>query len=147
MSPRANTLGLIFRGNYILLEEQIGIHSQGSGVYYRPVGGTIEFGEHSEDALVREYKEEIGAEIEILQYIDCIESIYKVTDKIGHEITLLYTVKFKNEELYKQEIFTVTEGDKITVAKWIALEDIFDERKVLYPVGLSTLIRQQLMMT
>ncbi len=40
MNPRANTLGLIFRGNYILLEEQIGLHSQGSGVYYRPVGGT-----------------------------------------------------------------------------------------------------------
>ena len=132
MRPRANTLGLIFRGNYILLEEQIGIHSQGNGVYYRPVGGTIELGERSEEALVREYKEEIGAEIEILQYIDCIESIYKITDNIGHEITLLYTVKFKNEELYKQEVFTVTEGDKITVAKWIALKDFIVKKSNVF---------------
>lgn len=147
MNPRANTLGLIFRGNYILLEEQIGIHSQGSGVYYRPVGGTIELGERSEDTLVREYKEEIGAEIEIIKYIDCIENIYKIANKIGHEITLLYTVKFKNEELYKHEAFTVTEGDKITIAKWISLDDIFDQRKIVYPIGLDELIKQQLVIS
>lgn len=147
MSPRANTLGLIFRGNSILLEEQIGKHSQGNGVYYRPVGGTIELGERSEETLVREYKEEIGADIEIIQYIDCIENIYKIDDKIGHEITLLYTVKFKDEALYQQEVFTVTEGDKITTAKWIPLDDIVDERIILYPERLTVLIKQQFMMS
>jgi NADH pyrophosphatase NudC (nudix superfamily) len=141
MHPRANTLGLIFRGNSILLEEQRGRHSQGNGVYYRPIGGTIEFGERSEDALVREYKEEIGADIEIIQYMDCIENIYKVADKTGHEITLMYTVKFKNEKFYKYDTFNVTEGEKITVAKWISVDDIFDERIILYPVGLSSLIK------
>ena len=147
MRPRANTLGLIIKGNYILLEEQNRKHSQGNGIYYRPVGGTIELGERSEEALVREYKEEIGADIEIIQYIDCIENIYKIDDNIGHEITLLYTVKFKDEALYQQETFTVEDVGKRTVAKWIPLDDIMHERVILYPVGLSALIKQQFKIT
>ncbi|WP_167355884.1 NUDIX domain-containing protein [Paenibacillus oryzisoli] len=33
----------------------------GTGFNYRPVGGTIELGEHSQEALIREFQEELGA--------------------------------------------------------------------------------------
>jgi hypothetical protein len=36
MYPRANTLGIILKKNYILLEEQKGNHSKGNGLFYRP---------------------------------------------------------------------------------------------------------------
>jgi hypothetical protein len=45
MYPRANTLGIIVKDNYLLLEELKGKHSKGIGFYYRPIGGTIELGE------------------------------------------------------------------------------------------------------
>lgn len=51
MQPRANTLGLILKDQFILLEEQEGKHSKGSGYYYRPIGGMIEFGEKSAETL------------------------------------------------------------------------------------------------
>ncbi|GAQ19031.1 DNA mismatch repair protein MutT [Oceanobacillus picturae] len=69
MFPRANTLGIIIKDNCILLEEKEGTHSKGEGYYYRPIGGTIELGEKSEETLVREFYEELGLEIAITRYI------------------------------------------------------------------------------
>lgn len=58
MRPRAIALGVVIHDGRILVEEQSGRHSLGTGVYYRPVGGTIEFGEKSADTVVREYRED-----------------------------------------------------------------------------------------
>lgn len=46
MLPRANALGVILHNDKILVEERHGQHSKGTGYYYRPIGGTIELGEH-----------------------------------------------------------------------------------------------------
>lgn len=61
MYPRANALGIITRNKYVLVEEQSGTHSRGVGTYYRPIGGTIELGEFSQDTIVREFYEEKGS--------------------------------------------------------------------------------------
>jgi 8-oxo-dGTP pyrophosphatase MutT (NUDIX family) len=144
MYPRANTLGIILKNNYILLEEQEGKHSKGDGLYYRPVGGTIELGERSDEALLREYMEELGIEIIIKQYLSCIENIYKIDGNVGHEITQLYLVDFKDKNLYQKELFTVREVNKITYAKWIHKEDLITGKKVLYPDGFSELLKNEL---
>jgi 8-oxo-dGTP pyrophosphatase MutT (NUDIX family) len=87
MYPRANSLGLIIKDNNILLEEQEGKHSKGIGYYYRPIGGTIELGERSNETLIREIHEELGVEVVIRRYITCLENIFRVDESIGHEIT------------------------------------------------------------
>jgi 8-oxo-dGTP pyrophosphatase MutT (NUDIX family) len=120
MYPRANTLRIIVKDNYLLLEEQKGKHSKGIGFYYRPIGGTIELGERSNQTLVREFREELGVEIIVRRYISCIENIFKIDENIGHEITQIYFVDFKDRNLYRKEHFTVTEGNKITCAKWVS---------------------------
>jgi 8-oxo-dGTP pyrophosphatase MutT (NUDIX family) len=143
MYPRANTLGIIVKDDYILLEEQEGKHSKGIGDYYRPIGGTIELGERSNETLVREFREELGVGIIVRRYISCIENIFKLDENIGHEITQLYVVDFKDRNLYQKEHFTVTEGKKITRAKWVSKEEIFSGEKVLYPNGLIELLKQE----
>ncbi|MEO4052686.1 NUDIX hydrolase [Solibacillus sp. CAU 1738] len=140
MHPRANTLGILFNENSILLEEQEGKHSQGTGIYYRPIGGTIEFGERSSDALIREYKEELGVDINIKQYLTCVENIFQIDEKIGHEITQFYIVEFIDKSLYQKTQFQVVELNKCTVAKWIPIEDILQKDFALYPAGLSKIV-------
>ncbi|MCR8848329.1 NUDIX domain-containing protein [Rossellomorea sp. SC111] len=144
MYPRANTLGIIVKGNYLLLEEQKGKHSKGVGFYYRPIGGTIELGERSNQTLVREFSEELGVEIIVRRYISCIENIFKIDKSVGHEITQIYFVDFKDRKLYQKEHFTVTEGNKITRAKWVSKEEIFSGEKLLYPQELIELLKQQI---
>ncbi|MGD6874287.1 NUDIX hydrolase [Sutcliffiella horikoshii] len=144
MYPRANTLGIIVNDNYILLEEQEGTHSKGIGSYYRPIGGTIEFGERSNETLVREFTEELGVDVVVKGYISCIENIFKIDEVVGHEITQIYLVNFKDRNLYQQEYFTVSEGNKITYAKWISKEEIFSGEKVLYPNGLTELLKEKI---
>ncbi|WP_409295955.1 NUDIX hydrolase [Peribacillus sp. SCS-26] len=144
MRPRANTLGLIIKCGHLLLEELHGIHSKGEGYFYRPIGGTIELGERSDEALKREYQEELGVEIVIERYICCLENIFRIGEQIGHEITQIYFIGFKDGELYNRPIFTVTEGDRITCAKWVHINEILNGSKIVYPNGLSDLLREHL---
>ncbi|SFE45255.1 NUDIX domain-containing protein [Paenibacillus catalpae] len=74
MLPCANALGVIIHNDTILVEEKHE-HSKGTGYYYRPIGGTIELGEHSRETLVREYHEELGADFTIIRYICCFDPV------------------------------------------------------------------------
>lgn len=143
MVPRANTLGLIVKNSQFLLEEQSGKHSKGDGGFYRPIGGTIEFGERSEDTLKREFMEELGVPIITRRYLSCIETVYQIDEKTGHEITQLYLVDFEDETLYGRNTFSVTEGERKTEAKWIHKEDLLSGKLVLYPEGLTDLIAKE----
>ena len=47
-------------------------------LYYRPLGGAIEFGEHGSEAIQREFREEIAAELRDVRYLGLLENIYTV---------------------------------------------------------------------
>jgi 8-oxo-dGTP pyrophosphatase MutT (NUDIX family) len=139
--PRANVLGIVTRNKQVLVEEQSGKHSKGTGFYYRPIGGTIELGEHSQETLIREFQEELGVQITIKSHIKCIENIYKIDENIGHEITQIYLVELNDLNLYEQERFEVNEGEKITYAQWISVTDFELGQRILYPNGLTELLK------
>lgn len=142
IQPRANTLGILRKGNAFLLEQQFVRHSKGDGPFYRPLGGTIEMGESSASALQREFQEEIDADIRIVQYMDVLENIYTLNKKVFHEISLIYEVEFAEAEQYHQESFDVVEGNTMTLAKWVSLEELAMEETTLYPDGLLALLQQ-----
>lgn len=144
MYPRANTLGIIIKNNKILLEEKKGKHSKGIGTYYRPIGGTIELGEKSSETLIREYNEEIAVDVVIIRYIACLENIFRIEGNIGHEITQIYLLEFKDQTLYEKESFKVIEGSKTTLTKWIPLEEITAGKKILFPDGLTELLQKNI---
>lgn len=136
MYPRAKVLGILLDNKRILVEEFYGKHSGGEGTYYRPIGGSIEYGEKSADALVREYEEELHVDVIIQQYMGCLENIFLVDEEMGHEIIQLYSVGFKDKADYKREVFEVIEGDKRAVAKWLSIADFISKQQVIYPTGL-----------
>jgi len=142
IQPRANTLGILRKGNAFLMEQQFVRHSKGDGPFYRPLGGTIELGETSVDALKREFKEEIDAEIRVGRYMDVLENIYALNKRVFHEISLVYEVEFVDSEQFQRESFEVTEGSKKTLAKWVSLGELALEETTLYPDGLLALLQQ-----
>lgn len=92
--------------------------------------------------MIREFREELGVEVIIRQYIFCIENIFKIDENIGHEITQIYFVDFKDENLYQNDYFTVLDGNKSTIAVWVSKEEILSGKKVLYPNGLTELLKR-----
>ena len=110
--------------------------------FYRPLGGTIEFGENSEIALKREIEEEINAEITNLRYLAVFENIYHHKGKLGHEIMFVYDGEFKDHEIYKKDLiegFETTSNRNFRVM-WKSLDDFANGDAKLFPEGLLELL-------
>ena len=116
-------------------------HDLSSGVrFYRPLGGTIGFGEHSRECIVREMREEMGAEIKDLTYVGMIENIFTFDGKPGHEIVLVYEANFVDPRLYEVESFRCRDDGGEFVAAWKSIDEFRAEKAPLYPEGLLDLL-------
>jgi 8-oxo-dGTP pyrophosphatase MutT (NUDIX family) len=138
--PRIRPLAIcLFRhGDRILVHE--GIDTVKGIRFARPLGGGIDFGETSLDAIRREIREELGAEITDVKLLGILESIYVYEGKPGHEIVFVYDGLFVDEHLYTQETLTVTEGKQVFEATWRSLDEMRGEPLVLVPESLWTLL-------
>ncbi|MGP4039729.1 NUDIX hydrolase [Gracilibacillus sp. D59] len=112
--------------------------------YFRPIGGGIEYGELSSDALVREVNEEIEKEITNLKYLGTIENIFTYNGDIGHEIVIVYDATFVDDSVYKVNSFEGKEDDG-TVFKlfWKPLNEFKKGKLRLVPENLMTLIQEK----
>ena len=108
-------------------------------VFYRPLGGGIEFGEYARDALVREIREEVGAEIANPRLVTMMENIFTVDGRTGHEIVFLFDAEFVDRSLYERESLVVEDDPSdvdVVRALWKPLSDFGPGRPPLYPDGL-----------
>ncbi|MBD3292301.1 MAG: NUDIX domain-containing protein, partial [Armatimonadia bacterium] len=86
------------RGHEILVGE--GYDPAKGDRYQRPVGGSLRFGETSEQAVVREVDEEIGVEMTDLRLLGVLENIFTCEGQDAHEIVFVYEARFADESLY-----------------------------------------------
>ena len=70
---RPVVLGLIVKDHKLLVSE--GHDSVKNNVFYRCLGGGIEFLEKAETALKREFQEELGIDIKVKDYVTHFENI------------------------------------------------------------------------
>jgi 8-oxo-dGTP pyrophosphatase MutT (NUDIX family) len=130
---------LFKKGESILAAE--GYDSVKKDYYYRPIGGGIEYGEKSLDALKREVYEEISAEIKNINYLGTIENIFTFNGELGHEIVVVYEAEFKDEAFYHLDTFTGKEDDgSVFSLKWIPVSEFGPNKLRLVPDGLLDLI-------
>nr|WP_285289128.1 NUDIX domain-containing protein [Bacillus sp. ISL-41] len=130
---------LFKKGESILAAE--GYDSVNKDYYYRPIGGGIEYGEKSVDALEREVQEEISAEIKNINYLGTIENIFTFNGELGHEVVIVYEAEFKDEAFYNLDTFTGKEDDgTIFSLKWIPISEFGTGKLRLVPDGLLGLI-------
>jgi ADP-ribose pyrophosphatase YjhB (NUDIX family) len=111
--------------------------------FCRPLGGGIEFGETGADAIVREIREEIGAEVENVRYLGTLENIFTYLGEPGHEIVLVYDAKLPDQSLYQSAFVSGVESDgQPFTASWRKL-DSFGVELPLFPEGLVELLRSK----
>ena len=106
-------------------------------VFYRPLGGTIEFGEPARETVKRELQEEIRAEVTNLRYLGALENIFTDERGFGHEIVLTYEGDFVDKSFYETEAVHAQEEDGLTfTARWKPLQHFREGKAPLYPDGL-----------
>ncbi|MFN6462736.1 MAG: NUDIX hydrolase [Nostoc sp. DedVER02] len=105
---RVIALGLIRNGERIFLSE--GYDPVKRETFYRALGGGVEFGETSRDALQREFQEEIQAELTNIKYLGCIENLFTFNGRQGHEIIQLYQCDFVDSKFYQLESLVFSES-------------------------------------
>jgi len=110
--------------------------------FWVPVGGRVEFGETSRDAIIREVREELGTEITDLRLLGVRENLFTFDGDPGHEIVFVYDARFTAPHIYGTEQIRGIENGKEFTAHWI---DPFapDDGRPLYPEGLTDLIASQ----
>jgi 8-oxo-dGTP pyrophosphatase MutT (NUDIX family) len=137
---RPIAIAIIKRGDEILVFE--GYRPDIRQTYYRPLGGGIDFGEQSRDTLIREIREELGAEITPPRYLATLENIFVANATPGHEIVQVYHTEFADPTLYRHDELIGRENDGTPFrALWKALADFEEGQSVLYPNGLLQLLR------
>ncbi|MCT4598138.1 MAG: NUDIX domain-containing protein [Vallitalea sp.] len=123
---RPTAKGIIRKNNKILVIEEK------EDNYYRLLGGGIEFKETSTQALLREFKEEIGADIKEYKYLGMMENIFSFKEMDIHEICFLYDVILP-DDYYNNDGFEVL-GDIIpATTKWVNIEEFKSRKKELLP--------------
>jgi 8-oxo-dGTP pyrophosphatase MutT (NUDIX family) len=109
--------------------------------FYRPLGGTVEFGELARQAVERELQEEIEAELTNLRFLGVLENLFTLEGETGHEIVLIFEGDFVDRSLYEKEAVEGQEEDGMPfVAFWKPLSLFRQGEAPLYPDGLLELL-------
>ena len=126
---RPIVLGIVKRDNKILVSE--GYDKVKSEVFYRSIGGGIEFLEDSKEALRREFKEELNIDIKVGEFLGISENIFVYNGKNAHEIILIYNVTI-NESDYKER-YHIIDDNYETDAMWIDINKFKNKELKIYP--------------
>ena len=127
---------LVFEG-YDSLKDQI---------FYRPLGGTIEFGEPAEQTAHRELREELNLELCDVHYLGTVENIFNCEGQPGHEIVMIFSARLAEAaaHAYDQDDIRGTEDDgQSFVARWMPLDHFGPGKLPLYPTGLLEMLTEE----
>ena len=102
--------------------------------FYRLVGGCIEFGETSKEALAREFNEELSQQLVNIKLLTAFESIFTFNGRKLHEIVFLFNSEFENQSIYNKKVLKGCEGEREFDALWVPKDDFITQKKLIYPV-------------
>lgn len=136
---RPVALGVVRRGDELLVGEDSDPAT--AETFYRLLGGGIEFGEHSREAVVREFAEEMGVEFRVERHVGTFEDVFDVDGETGHEIWRVYAGEIVEEWPYDREQFEFEEPrrEETCLARWLSVETLRNEVTFYSPAVLDAL--------
>ena len=128
--------GIIFHNNRIL------VHRNVNEDHYALLGGRVELGENSEETIKREFKEELGKDVEIKGYISTIENFFEMNGLKYHEIMFLYALEFVyNEDKLIDYTIKNIEGKDYLQYEWLDLNKI--DEYVILPKVVKEILKEE----
>jgi 8-oxo-dGTP pyrophosphatase MutT (NUDIX family) len=131
---RALAIGVIRRGPELLVAAVP--DDSGAVKGWRPLGGSIEFGERAAEALARELFEEVGEAITEPRLLAVIENLYEHHGARGHDIAMVFDTGFARAEAYRREVFEYRDGGVDCQARWVDIGRFRGGEQQLFPEGL-----------
>lgn len=126
---RPIVLGIIKKENKILVSK--GYDKIKNETFYRCIGGGIEFLETSNDALKREFKEELNIDIEVGEFLGISENIFTYNGKNAHELILFYNATIKDSDF--KEKYHIIDDNTETDAIWVDVDKFISKELKIYP--------------
>lgn len=109
---------------------------QRDGNEYALPGGTVEFGESTEETLKREHIEELGSDIKINRLLWTEETFWKSAEINHHVIAFYYLVDVLDDSYISQCDEFVSQKDNCNIMLgWIPIEEI--KNITIYPTFLK----------
>jgi len=113
------SVGVLIQNDKILLQREK------DGAEYALPGGHVNVNETSEQAIIREYKEETGADILCERLLWVEESFWKWDRKDSHTIAFYYLVSLSDPMSIPDERGFFSQKDNCNIVlEWILMEDV-----------------------
>lgn len=137
---RVKALGLVWQQGLLLASEVTTDNGTVKGV--RPLGGTVEFGETWQTALVREFVEELGITVAVTGAPMVFENIYAHEGQTGHEVIFAADVTAPEGAFRDTKPFEYLEDEGMPCrAGWFDVDTLDCGGLALFPAGLKAQLR------
>ena len=110
MRIRVIALGVVRRPSDGALLVEEGRDPSDGRVFQRPLGGAVEFGELSDDAVEREFMEEMGLSLRTMGLVGVVESLFRFEGQDLHEIVFLHAGELADPSIYEMDRLTRFDG-------------------------------------
>lgn len=108
--------------------------------FHRLVGGSVELGERSVDAVVREIGEELGTTLLAPRLLGVLENVFVFEGESGHEIVFVYAGELADPDVIPPGGGWFQDNGEPMFVEWRAVEDS-GHLWPLYPGGVGDLAR------